>query len=84
MTRLWQPAIPIRVLAVDGYPAHCTWDGRRFRVEHMALRWRVRIWWRGIWREYYKLVVYDDVSVALVVIYYDLLDYGWYLQEMYD
>ena len=84
MTRLWQPSIPITVLLVDNQPKQVTWEGRRWRVAHPVLHWRQRIWWRGIWRDYYKLVVRSGGTEALIVIYHDLLDGQWYLQEVYD
>lgn len=33
-----------------------------------------------IWRDYYKVLTDTD----LVVIYYDLLDEKWYLQQVYN
>lgn len=84
MTRLWQPALSIRVLTIDDTPVSLTWNGRQFQVDHIAIRWRRRVWWRGIWREYYKLVTHSGQSAMLVVIYRDLNDNDWYLQEIYD
>jgi hypothetical protein len=39
-------------------------------------------WWRlRLWRDYYKLVT--DTGL-LVIVYYDLLEGKWYLQQLFD
>ena len=84
MTRLLEPPIPILAIVVDGQPQQFTWEGRHYRVEQIALHWRKRVWWRGIWRDYFKLVTHNGQGSVLVVVYRDLLDNEWYLQEVYD
>lgn len=83
MTRLWQPALPLRVLVVDGAPVAFHWAGQRWRVDQTVGRWRVRVWWRGIWREYYKLTAVRP-RFLLLVVYLDLHEGIWYLQEVFD
>lgn len=81
MTRLWQPSLPIVVLLREDSPHQLIHNKHHYRVTHIALCWRQRIWWRGIWREYYKLTTHTGL---LVVIYLDLLTGEWYLQAVYD
>ncbi len=87
MTRLFQPPLPIAVTIVEAQPATLMWQQQTFHIVHIARRWRVRIWWRDIWREYYKLIVQTGArqpSTALIIIYHDLLNKSWYLQQVYD
>lgn len=84
MTHLWEPAQPITVQVVDDQPRQLLWEGRLYRVEAVALHWRKRVWWRGIWRDYYKLATRNGQGAVLVVVYRDLLSDTWYVQQVYD
>jgi hypothetical protein len=80
---LWSPpeAIEISLKAERLYAFK--WKGRSHRVIHLAKDWRIDWgWWRlHIWRHYYKLVT--DTGL-LVLVYQDLADDSWYLQQVYD
>lgn len=84
MTRLWQPALPIQVHVIDDRPAYFVWGASRYQVHHLVQNWRIRIWWRNIWRHYYKLITHNGQTIMLVIIYCDLLEDAWYLQQVYD
>lgn len=84
MTRLLQPPITIQVDVVGEQPSVIVWGGHRYQVTYVANRWRKRIWWRDIWREYYKVIVNRGQVEVLLTIYKDLLDGTWYVQEIYD
>ena len=84
MTRLFQPPVNIQVYAIQGIPNKVIWGRHHFQVDEVITHWRQRIWWRGIWREYYKLVLYKGRIKVLIVIFKNLLDGTWYAQEIYD
>lgn len=84
MTRLWQPAQSIQVTILDDLPRHIRWETQGYQVEGIVYRWRRREWWRGIWREYYKLTLNGGSQHLLVIIYHDLPDGDWFIQELYD
>lgn len=83
MTYLWIPAIPIITLWQGEQWVAFEWHGQRHRIVLVTDVWRVDVeWWRGrVWRDYYRLV--SDQGY-LLVIYQDLLDEKWYLQQLYD
>jgi hypothetical protein len=83
MTRLWASGVRIAVERRGGSLYCFVWEGRTYRVEAVANRWRVDVgWWRlRVWRDYYKLVTAEGL---LVVVYHDLLTGRWYLQRLYD
>ena len=83
MSYLWIPAIHILVSLHDNDVVAFTWDGQNHRVVFITEAWRVDVeWWRvRVWRDYYRIV--SDKGY-LVVIYQDLLDSNWYLQQVYD
>ena len=79
MTRLFDPP---RSVDVDLGP-----EGAPSRVDGMpaapANRWLVEVdWWRRpVAREYWKLVVSDQV---LCEVYHDLDQDAWFLERVYD
>ena len=83
MTYLWIPALAIEMTLRDGRPVAFVWHGRVHRVAWIARQWRVDVaWWRlRVWRDNYKLVT--DTGL-LVVVYCDLLEEKWYLQQLFD
>ncbi len=83
MTYLWSPAMPIEMRFLNHQPTQFVWNTRLHRVGQITKRWRVDVeWWRiRIWRDYYKLVTHTGL---LVIVYCDLLDYCWYLQQLFD
>lgn len=83
MTYLWIPALPIAMQTDEARLVSFMWEGRRHRVRRVARRWRVDVeWWRGrVWRDYYKLLT--DTGL-LVIVFHDLLDGRWYLQQLFD
>ena len=83
MTYLWLPALTIEMTLRESRPAFFVWQGQNHRVRWIARQWRVDVgWWRlRVWRDYYKLVT--DTGL-LVVVYCDLLEEEWYLQQLYD
>lgn len=83
MSFLWLPAQPITMQLQQKQLEAFEWKGRRHRVVMVAKSWRMDWgWWRlRLWRHYYKVVT--DTGL-LVLIYRDLLDEGWYLQQLYD
>jgi hypothetical protein len=83
MSYLWFPAQAIEIqLQVEKLYAF-KWRGRSHRVVWLAKQWRMDWgWWRlRVWRDYYKLLT--DTGL-LVLVYQDLLDGKWYLQQVYD
>lgn len=83
MTYLWFPAMRIEVILLDHQPDQFLWNARLHRVRWITKQWRVDVeWWRmRVWRDYYKLVT---DSGLLVIVYCDLLDHSWYLQQLFD
>jgi hypothetical protein len=83
MTYLWLPAQPIVMHLQSKKPSDFEWKRRKHRVVWIAKTWRMDWgWWRlRLWRDYYKVVT--DTGL-LVVVYYDLLDDKWYLQQLFD
>jgi hypothetical protein len=83
MSFLWLPAQPITMHLQQKQPETFEWKGRRHRVVRIAKSWRTDWgWWRlRLWRDYYKLVTNTGL---LVLVYYDLLEDCWYLQQLYD
>lgn len=83
MTRRWIAALPIRVASDEmGTPLWLVLRGRRYAVEEVATRWRVRQrWWRQpVWREYFVVVH----GTLLLTIYHELPAGAWYLQAQFD
>jgi hypothetical protein len=66
-----------------GTPTQFTWRGQTHVVQAVANCWRLDDgWWRGrVWREYFKVTT--DTAL-LVIVYRDLLNKRWYLQQVYD
>lgn len=83
MSYIWLPAQPISMHLEQLQLKAFDWKGRRHRVVWVAQSWRMDWgWWRlRLWRDYYKLTT--DTGL-LVLIYQDLLDDEWYLQQLYD
>ena len=83
MTRIWKEGQPISVVCAGETPRSFVWKGRRHTIVHIARRWRLDFgWWRlRIWRDYYKTTT--DTQL-LAVIYHNLVDGGWYIQQIYD
>ena len=84
MTLLWPTDVPILVQHNSLLePQYFEWQGQRYRVRHIAKRWRLdEGWWeQRIWREYFKLTTRDGL---LVIIFRDLITGQWYLQRLYD
>lgn len=83
MTYLWSPAIQIQMTLSNRQPQQFLWSSHLHRVQQIAMYWRVDMeWWRlRIWRDYYKVTT--DTQL-LVVVYCDLTDNRWYIQQLYD
>lgn len=83
MTYLWTPAIPIFVRMENDLPITFKWRQQSHRVVMITDHWRVDVeWWRvHIWRDYYRLITDKGY---LMVIYQDLLDDNWFVQQLYD
>jgi len=83
MTYLWSPAMQIQMVLRNQQPQQFLWHSRLHRVHQIARYWRVDMeWWRlRIWRDYYKLTT--DTQL-LVVVYCDLMNDCWYIQQLYD
>ena len=83
MTYLWLPAQPIVMHLQSKKPSAFEWKKRKHCVVWIAKSWRMDWgWWRlRLWRDYYKLVT--DTGL-LVLVYYDLLEGKWYLQQLFD
>lgn len=84
MTYLWKQGEPIQVGADRlGAPEWIGWRGQRHPVEVVVNRWRVdEDWWiRRVWREYFKLVT---ATGLLVIVYHNLVNGEWYLQQLYN
>jgi hypothetical protein len=83
MTYLWVPALEIAVQCQEVTPAQFWYQGRRHQVLWIAEQWRVDSeWWREpTWRDYFRVVT---DSGLLLLLYHDLLEGQWYLQQTYD
>lgn len=83
MSYLWIPALSIELRLHEGEPVEFQWHGKIHCILRITRHWRVDVeWWRlRIWRDYYKVVTNTGL---LAVVYYDLLDEQWYLQQVYD
>jgi hypothetical protein len=83
MSYLWLPAQSIQMQLRADEPFAFQWRGRSHRVRQVTRQWRMDWgWWRlRLWRDYYKLLT---DSGLLVLVYQDLLDGHWYLQQLYD
>lgn len=83
MSRLWRGGVAIELIELEGIPQSFLWQEQTHSVERIIHSWRVDIeWWREhIWRDYFKLTT--DTHL-LIVIYRDLIDDIWYLQQLYD
>lgn len=84
MSYLWSEGAPIRVEADRlGAPERFRWRERWHGVERVLDRWRVdRGWWNGhAWREYFKAIT---DSGMMIIVYHELSNGGWRLQELYD
>jgi hypothetical protein len=84
MTRLWPEGAPIQVTVdQDGQPRHIVWQDRPHLVAHITRRWRVRSdWWREmVWRDYFKLITNTGL---LLIIYHDLRQETWHVQQLFD
>lgn len=83
MTYLWIPAQAIAVRLDAETLIAFDWHEQEHRVVTVTEEWRVDVeWWRlRIWRDYYRVLTNQGY---LVVIYHDLLEDSWYLQQLYD
>ena len=83
MTYLWIPALQIHVWTDNDILRRFQWGEHIHNIQWIARQWRIDIkWWQQrIWRHYYKLVT--DTGL-LVIVFYDLLNDAWYLQQLYD
>lgn len=83
MSYLWIPAIAIVVTQQQDRIVTFQWQDQTYRVLFISEQWRIDVeWWRiRVWRDYYRLVTDNGY---LMVIYQDLQDHAWYLQQLYD
>ncbi|MEL6526025.1 MAG: hypothetical protein AAFQ07_09980 [Chloroflexota bacterium] len=83
MSYLWLPPLRITVKTDGQYLTHILWNERTHGILRVARRWRVDIgWWQTrIWRDYYKIVTHTGL---LMVVYQDLGNKQWYVQQVYD
>jgi hypothetical protein len=83
MSYLWLPAQPIEIHLQNEKLYAFQWKGRSHHIVWLAKQWRTDWgWWRlRVWRHYYKLLT--DTGL-LVLVYQDLVDGNWYLQQVYD
>lgn len=83
MSYLWIPAIAIIVTQQQDRIVAFQWQDQTYRVLFISEQWRVDVeWWRvRVWRDYYRLVTANGY---LMVIYQDLGNQAWYLQQLYD
>lgn len=83
MSYLWIPAIAITVTHQHDRLLAFKWQDQTYQVIFISEQWRVDVeWWRvRVWRDYYRLVTDNGY---LMVIYQDLHDQAWYLQQLYD
>ena len=83
--RLWADGEPLAVRCDEhGRPLAFRWDGRRYTVERVCNRWRVKgAWWKGEngEREYVKLATTGGLLCLLAC---DRETGAWVLVRVYD
>ena len=84
MTYLWLPGLPVRVESdAIKTPQAFEWQGARHGVRVVTNRWRLdETWWAGhVRRDYFKLATETGL---LVVLYWDWVSGGWFLERLWD
>ncbi len=83
--RLWASGEPVAVTCDEhGRPLTFRWHGRRYTVERVCNRWRVKgAWWKGETgeHEYIKLATADGLLCLLL---YEEEAQTWLLVRIYD
>jgi hypothetical protein len=83
MTYLWSPALEIVMRCQQENPERFQWQQHWHLITQIEDHWRLDSeWWQvRIWREYYRVIT-DRGWLALI--YQDLVNSQWYLQQIYD
>ncbi len=86
MTRTWPYGQPISAQTDDdGRPVTFVLNEQRFRLLRIEQHWEVDTdWWSDegrVWRRYVAATTLEGV---FVVLFYDVLRDGWFLEKIYD
>jgi len=86
MSRTWPSGHPILAQTDDaGRPVTFVLSEHRYRLLRIEQHWEVDTDWFSdagrVWRRYVAATTLEGV---LVVLFYDVLREGWYLEKVYD
>ena len=86
MSRTWPSGHLIQVLTdAAGRPVTFVVNERRYRFFRIEQHWEVDTdWWSEAGRVWRRYVAATTLEGVLVVLFYDVLREGWYLEKVYD
>ena len=86
MTRIWPNGQPIPMQTdEEGRPVLFVLNEQRFRLLRIEQHWEVDTdWWSDEGRVWGRYVAATTLEGDLVVLFYDVLREGWFLEKLYD